>query len=82
MPYKLFTHILSKSHPISGKFCTDERETAIAKNNDQTFVPTCQADGRYEATQCHSFSGYCWSVSHTNDSNHSIFLDKVLLYLF
>ncbi|XP_067941574.1 SPARC-related modular calcium-binding protein 2-like isoform X2 [Watersipora subatra] len=47
---------------LSTKTCMDERESALAKMNDQTFVPNCQADGRYEPTQCHSFSGYCWCV--------------------
>ena len=49
----------------SGKTCNDERLAAMSKDNIdniQRFIPSCQSDGRYEPTQCHMYSGYCWYV--------------------
>lgn len=34
------------------------------------FVPVCKADGRYNETQCHHSSGYCWCVNELGQEQH------------
>uniref|UniRef100_A0AAY4DPC6 SPARC related modular calcium binding 1 n=1 Tax=Denticeps clupeoides TaxID=299321 RepID=A0AAY4DPC6_9TELE len=49
--------------PDSPRTCERERATLLAQRwQEDTFVPECTADGRYNPVQCLIGTGYCWCV--------------------
>lgn len=42
--------------------CQRKNQEALAKPNQNEFLPRCKSDGRYEEVQCQSSSGECWCV--------------------
>uniref|UniRef100_H3BHA0 SPARC related modular calcium binding 1 n=1 Tax=Latimeria chalumnae TaxID=7897 RepID=H3BHA0_LATCH len=55
-----------KRTPESPPSCEHERRDAIDEaqlhQHEGTFIPECEADGRYKIVQCHQATGYCWCV--------------------
>uniref|UniRef100_A0AAY4DNQ3 SPARC related modular calcium binding 2 n=1 Tax=Denticeps clupeoides TaxID=299321 RepID=A0AAY4DNQ3_9TELE len=54
---------LSLMQANSPRTCERERATLLAQRwQEDTFVPECTADGRYNPVQCLIGTGYCWCV--------------------
>ncbi|XP_028856897.1 SPARC-related modular calcium-binding protein 1-like isoform X2 [Denticeps clupeoides] len=53
----------NRSVKNSPRTCERERATLLAQRwQEDTFVPECTADGRYNPVQCLIGTGYCWCV--------------------
>ncbi|XP_069017145.1 SPARC-related modular calcium-binding protein 1-like isoform X1 [Embiotoca jacksoni] len=50
----------------SPQTCERERTSLLSQIRpawqEERFIPECTADGRYDAVQCHTATGYCWCV--------------------
>ncbi|BFZ11884.1 hypothetical protein BsWGS_14923 [Bradybaena similaris] len=59
-----------QEHKESTQNCKDERDAAINIHSQEPaanhYIPTCTSAGKWDRTQCHQSTGYCWCVQEDN----------------